>query len=414
MPKIRPFCAIRPTRELVKEVSSLPYDVMNRSEAKEMAKDKQHSFLHIIRSEIDLPDEIGDYDMKVYQKARENLESFKTQKVLVQDEKPMFYLYRQTMNGRVQTGMVALVSVEDYQKGIIKKHELTRKVKEEDRINHFHICNACTEPVFLAHKHSDEISRLKREYMGSHLPEYEFISEDGIGHSLWKMEEEDFIKRLEKAYEDLECFYIADGHHRSASAAAVCEKNAFRENEAYRYFMAVIFSSDELKIMDYNRLIKGFNNHSEEEILNLLSLHFEVINHGKESFSPKAPKSFGMLLGGTWYELIAREELKEKIDSNAGGILETLDVSILHRYIIEPIFGIKEITKDERIDFVGGIRGLKELERRVNLDMDIAFSMYPTSIEEIFAVADKGLIMPPKSTWFEPKLRSGLFIYPFE
>lgn len=414
MPRIKAFSAIRPAKNLTKEVSSLPYDVMNREEAKRMAKDKAHSILHIIRSEIDLPDEIDDYDIRVYQKARENLEAFESQKILIKDEKPMLYIYRQVMNGRAQSGIVALVSVEDYQKDIIKKHELTRKQKQEDRIHHFYTCNACTEPVFLAHKPSESIHSLKSLWMQTHLPEYEFTSEDGIEHALWKVDDENFIAKMQCEYENLKSFYIADGHHRSASAAAVCEKNAFRENEAYRYFMAVIFSADELKIMDYNRLIKGFNNHSEEEILNLLSLHFEVINHGKESFSPKAPKSFGMLLGGTWYELRAKENLKNEVHSNTGELLETLDVSILHKYVIEPIFGIKEITKDERIDFVGGIRGVKELERRVNTDMDIAFSMYPTSIEEIFEVADRGLIMPPKSTWFEPKLRSGLFIYRFE
>lgn len=415
MPEIKAFRALRPSKELAKEVSCLPYDVMNREEAKKMAMDYKHSFLHIIRAEIDLPESVNDYDEKVYHKAKENLDLFVKEGFLKKEDEPVLYLYKLVMNlpesaenamkQVSQTGLVCLVRADDYSSGKIKKHELTRVQKEEDRIRHFQACNACTESVFLAHATHGKIHEIKQKWMQEHDAEYHFQTQDGINHSLWKVDDELTILKLQELYGSLDSFYIADGHHRSASAAAICAK------EGYKYFLATIFSQEELNIMDYNRVISDLNGYDKEEILEFLSEKFEIIDHGTKAFQPPSKKRFGMLLHDRWYELILK---KQWYPDREVDVLSDLDVSILQNDVIAPIFKIFDVTKDERIDFVGGIRGLKELEKRVQQDMKVAFSLHPTSIEEVFEVADRGLIMPPKSTWFEPKLRSGLFMYEFE
>lgn len=413
MPQIKALKGIRPSSELAHKVSCLPYDVMNREEAKRMAIGNEHSFLHVIRAEIDLPDEVEDYDLRVYEKAKENLDAFLKSGILKREDEAVFYIYQIIMDlpqfehekRVVQSGLVCLVKAEDYENHKIKKHELTRVQKEEDRIRHFRHCNACTESVFLAHPTDDEINRIKAMWMQEHEPEYRFEANDGIVHILWKIDDEKVISRLEECYEKLDAFYIADGHHRSASAAAICK------SEGYEYFLATVFSQEELNIMDYNRVIGDLNGYDAREILTLLSEKFEIISHGTQAFQPSSKKSFGMFLEGQWYELLLK---KRWYPDRTVDILSDLDVSILQNLVISPIFDIHDVTRDERIDFVGGIRGLKELEKRVKQDMKVAFSLYPTSIEEVFEIADRGLIMPPKSTWFEPKLRSGLFMYEFE
>lgn len=409
MAVIRQFKAIRPTPEMAEKVAALPYDVVNSEEAAEMVIGNPYSFLHVDKAEIDLPAGTDIYSPEVYEKAKSNLEKMITDGVLVQDEKPMLYVYELTMDGRSQTGLVACTSIDEYMQGIIKKHELTREDKEQDRIRHVDICNANTGPIFLAYRTVDEISEIV-DNVKKNAPVYDFTAEDGIIHRAWIIDDEETINRLVKLFKDVPNLYIADGHHRNASAAKVGLKRRnenpnYTGDEEFNYYLAVIFPSDQLKILDYNRVVKDLNGLSEEEFIKKLSEKFEIVETEGRAKPDKA-YDFGMYMDGKWYMLTAKDEIKSK-DAVKG-----LDVSILQDNVLIPILGIGDIRTDKRIDFVGGIRGLGELEKRVDSgEMKVAFAMYPTSIEQLMTIADENKIMPPKSTWFEPKLRSGLFIH---
>ena len=409
---VRPFPAVRPAYEFVENIISLPYDVMNRSEAKAMAQDNPYSFLHISRSEIDLDESVSPYSTEVYEKAKENLFSFIEKGVLIQDEKPMLYIYAEEMDGRVQTGIVACTSISEYEDNIIKKHELTRSEKEQDRINHFDICNANTEPVFLTYRDNKEIRKIVDEWITKHLPIYDIRSSDGIKHILWVINDDEVIKNLGDLFSEIPNLYIADGHHRSASAYRVglkrreAMKNKTTGNEEFNFFMSVIFPDQDLKIFDYNRVVKDLNGNSEVEFIKVLKESFLLFPIKTKDIAPRAKHEFSMFLNGIWYRLAPKDEIIN--DSNP---IESLDVSILQNFLLNPILGIDDPRTDKRIDFVGGIRGLSELERRVNLDMKVAFALYPVSIDDLLTISDQGMIMPPKSTWFEPKIGSGLFIH---
>lgn len=409
MAVIRQFKAIRPTPEMAEKVAALPYDVVNSEEAAEMVIGNPYSFLHVDKAEIDLPAGTDIYSPEVYEKAKSNLEKMITDGVLVQDEKPMLYVYELTMDGRSQTGLVACTSIDEYMQGIIKKHELTREDKEQDRIRHVDICNANTGPIFLAYRTVDEISEIV-DNVKKNAPVYDFTAEDGIIHRAWIIDDEETINRLVKLFKDVPNLYIADGHHRNASAAKVGLKRRnenpnYTGDEEFNYYLAVIFPSDQLKILDYNRVVKDLNGLSEEEFIKKLSEKFDIVETEGRAKPDKA-YDFGMYMNGKWYMLTAKDEIKSK-DAVKG-----LDVSILQDNVLIPILGIGNIRTDKRIDFVGGIRGLGELEKRVDSgEMKVAFAMYPTSIEQLMTIADENKIMPPKSTWFEPKLRSGLFIH---
>lgn len=415
MATVRPFAALRPPAAYAEQVSSLPYDVMNHEEAKAMASGKPTSFLHICRSDIDLSDASRIHEPEAYAKARENLVRFEKEGILVRDERPCFYIYRQIMHGRVQTGIVGCASVDEYLDGTIKRHELTRAEKELDRINHFDACSAQTEPVFLAYRKHEEISRTINEWIKFHRPDYDFKTEDGVVHLLWKVDGEDAISAVLKGFEEVDSLYIADGHHRTASSAAVSKMRRescpdYTGNEEFNYLMAVIFCDEDLFIMDYNRVVKDLNGCSEEEFISRIKEKFVVEPvETTQGYSPTGKHEFGMLLSGQWYSITARQGLYPEDDP-----IESLDCAILQNLVLQPILGIDDPRTSERIDFVGGIRGLKELEKRCATDMKIAFSLYPVTMEDLFRVADAGEIMPPKSTWFEPKLRSGLFVHTFE
>ena len=409
MAVIRQFKAIRPTPEMAEKVAALPYDVVNSEEAAEMVIGNPYSFLHVDKAEIDLPAGTDIYSPEVYEKAKSNLEKMITDGVLVKDEKPMLYVYELTMDGRSQTGLVACTSIDEYMQGIIKKHELTREDKEQDRIRHVDICNANTGPIFLAYRTVDEISEIV-DNVKKNAPVYDFTAEDGIIHRAWIIDDEETINRLVKLFKDVPNLYIADGHHRNASAAKVGLKRRnenpnYTGDEEFNYYLAVIFPSDQLKILDYNRVVKDLNGLSEEEFIKKLSEKFDIAETEGRAKPDKA-YDFGMYMDGKWYMLTAKDEIRSK-DAVKG-----LDVSILQDNVLIPILGIGDIRTDKRIDFVGGIRGLGELEKRVDSgEMKVAFAMYPTSIEQLMTIADENKIMPPKSTWFEPKLRSGLFIH---
>ncbi|HHV42165.1 MAG TPA: DUF1015 domain-containing protein [Clostridiaceae bacterium] len=409
---VRPFKALRPGAGKAAKVASLPYDVMNRAEAKEMVKSNPESFLKVVRSETSLPDEISDYDPQVYEQARENLKQMELEGVLVQDEKPLFYIYRQIMDGRVQTGLVATVSVDAYLSNDIKKHELTLETKELDRINHFDITDANTEPIFLTYRQNSDISKLINDFIKFNKPNTGFISEDNITHYTWAITDEEVITKIQQLFEEVEALYIADGHHRSASAAKVGLKRREQypeadENAEFNYFMAVIFPDEDLFIMDYNRIVKDLNGLSPEKFLRALESKFTVRKkEDQEPLRPRAKGHFGMYLEENWYELIANSELYQGKDA-----YDRLDVSILQQNVLAPILGIEDPRTDNRIDFVGGIRGLQALADRVDAGEAVAFAMYPTTMAELLEIADAEMTMPPKSTWFEPKLRSGLFVH---
>lgn len=412
MAVVRPFKGIRPKKELVEKVASLPYDVMNRKEAKEMAKGNEYSFLHVVRPEIDVDDSMSQYDEEVYKTARKNLDSFIQNGVLVQDEKPMFYIYRQIMDGRVQTGIVGCTSIDDYMNDIIKKHEFTRPEKEVDRINNFDYCEANTAPIFLTYRKNDEVNSIINNWIKFHKPVYDFKTEDGITHIAWAVDDMEIIDRLNNLFEGIDYLYIADGHHRSASSVKVGLKRResnpdYNGDEEFNYFLSVIFPDEDLFIMDYNRVIKDLNRLTEEEFIGKVKDKFEVEEYNEEGqFKPLEKHTFGMYLDGKWYKLTVKEGIYDENDP-----VDRLDVSILQKNLLHPILGIENPRTDKRIDFVGGIRGLAELERRVKDDMKVAFSMYPTTMDDLLSIADAGEVMPPKSTWFEPKLRSGLFVH---
>ncbi len=409
MAVIRKFKAIRPTSEMAEAVAALPYDVVNSEEAREMTKDKPYSFLHVDKAEIDLPVDTDIYSPQVYAKAKENLDKLVSDGILVQDNKPMLYVYELTMDGRSQTGLVACTSIDEYLNGIIKKHELTREDKEQDRIRHVDICDANTGPIFLAYRTVDEISAII-ENVKKNAPVYDFTAEDGIKHRAWVIDNDETANKLIELFKAVPNLYIADGHHRNASAAKVglkrrAEHPDYTGDEEFNYYLAVIFPSDQLKIMDYNRVVKDLNGMTSEEFMNKLAEKFDI-HEADGRAKPEKQYDFGMYLDKKWYMLTAKENLRVN-DAVAG-----LDVSILQDNVLIPILGIGDIRTDKRIDFVGGIRGLGELERRVDSgEMKVAFAMYPTSIDQLMTIADENKIMPPKSTWFEPKLRSGLFIH---
>ncbi len=412
MATIRPFKALRPRKDLVLRVQAPPYDVLSSEEARKMAKDNPFSFLHITKPEIDLPEGINLYDEKVYLKAKENLEKFINEKVLLKDKKPMLYLYVQEMQGRIQHGIVGVFSCEEYDKGIIKKHENTRIEKEIDRTKHIDYTNAQNGPVFLTYKARDDIRELVEKIKKDSAPEYDF-EEDNVRHTFYLIEDDTTVKKIVDIFGEIPYLYIADGHHRSAAAVRVWkerkEKNPNHTgNEPYNFFLAVAFPHDELYIMDYNRVVKDLNGLSKEEFLNKVRENFEIEEKGTKGnpFKPEKRHTFGMYLDGKWYKLEAKEHIINENDP-----VKRLDVAILQDNLLDPILGIKNPRKDKRIEFVGGIRGLGILEKKADETGGVAFSMHPTSIEELMNVADHNLVMPPKSTWFEPKLRSGLFVH---
>lgn len=409
MSVIRPFSALRPKKEYASAVAALPYDVMNSEEAREKVKDLPYSFLHVDKAEIDLPVGTDIYSDAVYAKAAENLKKLMSDGICVLDSKKNLYIYRQTMGDVVQTGVVGCASVDDYLNGVIKRHELTRADKEEDRIRHVDTCDANTGPIFLAYREKAEINAVLDKYTAL-APEYDFISDGGVRNEVWVVEDEADIKTLTDGFAQIPSLYIADGHHRAASAVKVALKRRaahpdYTGDEEFNYFLAVYFRSNDLKILDYNRLIKDLNGLSPEELLSKLGESFTVEAHDG-AVRPASRHSFGMYLDGKWYSLTLKDGIADESDP-----VESLDVSLLQKLVISRIFGIDDPRTDKRIDFVGGIRGLGELEKRCGEDMRVAFSMYPTSLDELMRIADASQIMPPKSTWFEPKLLSGLFIH---
>lgn len=409
MAVVRPFSCVRPAAEHAAEIAALPYDVYNREEAKREVKSHPLSFLAIDRPETGFPDTADMYAPEVYAHAKDLFEQWVKNGNYVEDPNETYYLYELTMNDHSQTGIVACSSVDDYVNGVIKKHENTREEKELDRIRHIDVMDAQSGPIFLAYrpvKRLKELVALAKE----ENPLYNFISEDGIRHRVWKIGSGDMIKEIREEFEKLPATYIADGHHRAASAVKVALKRRAEHPDApkdasFNYFLSVLFSEDELTILPYNRVVWDLNGHSEEGLLKEASKLFEVSGPLKEAVEPKERGEVGMYLGGTWYDL------KLKAGVRPDDPVKGLDVSVLQEKFLAPVLGIGDPRTDKRIDFVGGIRGVKELERRCEADMKIAFSMYPTSMEELLSVADAGLLMPPKSTWFEPKLRSGIFIH---
>lgn len=416
MSTLHPFPALRPPQELAAQVSSLPYDVMSHREAKAMAAGNETSFLHICRSDIDT-NEVAIHSPETYAKAKENLDNFIHQGFLIRDEHPSFYIYRQIMWGRVQTGIVGCASVDEYANGVIKRHELTRREKELDRIEHFDICSAQTEPVFLAYRKHEGLSSIIREWIKFHKPEYDFTTEDGVTHILWPIAEPITIEKIRKGFEEVDALYIADGHHRTASSAAVSVRRRqkypnYTGQEEFNYLMAVVFCDEDLFIMDYNRIVRDLNGLTEEEFMEKLRVSFDVKHVNTipgEGYAPRAKHEFGMYLNSRWYSVTAKPGTFPSDHP-----IESLDCAILQANVLSPILGIDDPRTSNRIDFVGGIRGLGELERRCSEEMVLAFSLYPVTMADLFRVADAGEIMPPKSTWFEPKLRSGLFIHTIE
>lgn len=408
MADITPFAGIRPCRQKAEKIAALPYDVYNREEAKAEVEREPESFLKIDRAETQFSDSVDMYAAEVYQKAHDTLWDMVEKGDFIRDEKPCYYIYELTMNGRTQTGITACASIDDYEKGVIKKHENTRAEKEKDRICHVDACNAQTGPIFLAYRSCGIINEIV-EKIKEEKPEYDFVSPDGIGHTVWVMDCPEDIRKVQQAFDGIKDIYIADGHHRAASAVKVGQMRrkahpGYTGEEPFNYFLSVLFPDDQLMIMDYNRVIRDLNGLSEEQFLEKVKGIFDVTPVGK-NFKPDSQGTFGMYLKEQWYCCSVRK--KDIPDDPVG----SLDVSLLQNLLLEPVLGIRDPKTDDRIDFVGGIRGLQELERRCHLDCKAAFAMYPTSIQQLFAVADAGLLMPPKSTWFEPKLRSGLFIH---
>lgn len=410
MPQVTPFRSIRPIPELADRIAALPYDVYNRREALDETLREPLSFLKIDRAETQFPEDVDTYDPKVYEKAKELLNSMLQDGSFIMEDAPCYYIYELTMDGRSQTGIVACSSIDDYQNEIIKKHEKTREDKELDRIRHVDITDTHTGPIFLVYRSVSVINQIVEDAK-QEAPLYDFVSSDGIRHRVFRISDQDAIQKLEKAFAEIPCTYIADGHHRCASAVKVGQKRrkehpGYTGEEEFNRFLSVLFPDDQLAILPYNRVVKDLNGLSVSEFLSALEkAGFTVSAPQKEAISPSSKGSFGLYLDGSWYLVTASLPLLS--DDPVKG----LDVSILQDRILGPILGIGDPRTDKRIDFVGGIRGLSELERRVSEDMTLAFSMYPTSIKELLSVADAGLLMPPKSTWFEPKLRSGLFLH---
>jgi uncharacterized protein (DUF1015 family) len=409
---LKAFKGLRPPQKIVKDLASRPYDVLNSKEARVEAKGNEVSLLRITKPEIDLPESIDEHDEQVYNKARENFELFQKQGWLVADEKECLYIYAQTMNGKTQYGLVGSAGVEDYMNGIIKKHELTRPDKEEDRMKHVRASDANIEPVFFAYPAVKEIDEIVANVVKNQKADYDFVADEGFGHHFWAIKDDATIKRLIDLFAKVPYTYVADGHHRTAAAALVGnEKKKNNPNhkgtEEYNYFLAVHFPGNQLSIIDYNRVVKDLNNLSSAELLEKLNKGFDVVEKGAEIYKPSKLHNFSMYLDGKWYSMTAKANTYN--DSDPIGVL---DVTILSNQILEPLLGIKDLRTDKRIDFVGGIRGLGELKKRVDSgEMKVAFALYPVSMQQLFDIADTGNIMPPKTTWFEPKLRSGLVIH---
>lgn len=404
MISISPFKALRPEPQFAKQVASRPYDVLSSKEAKVEAEGNPYSFLHITKSEIDLPANTDVHSPEVYQKAKENLGAFISRPVLFKESKPCYYIYQLTMNERTQTGLVCCSSVNDYEEGLIKKHEFTRPEKELDRINHIKTTGAQTGNVFLAFRDINELNEIIGKWKTDKSPVYNFTADDAIQHTVWVISDEKIIDRITEIFKtDVEATYIADGHHRAASAAKV--KYQLADNEQAGYFLTTIFPASELEIMDYNRVVKDLNGLSEEEFIGKLNKNFTIEKESK-AYKPDTPHNFGMYIGGQWYKLTA---LDGTFSTDPIGIL---DITILQDNLLDPVLGIKDQRTDTRIDFIGGIRGLGELEDRVNSkEWAVAFSIYPVTIQQLFDIADSNNVMPPKSTWFEPKLRDGLLTH---
>ena len=410
MAAVKPFCCIRPNREVVSNVAALPYDVYNREEAKAAVAGNPLSFLNIDRAETQFSDDVSFHDPRVYEKAHELLEAWIADGTLVSDDSECYYIYELTMDGRAQTGIVACAAVDDYMENVIKRHESTREEKELDRICHVDVTDAHTGPIFLAYRSDEEMNRMvKRACEETAL--YDFTAEDGVRHRVWKAADPELVETMQARFAAIPALYIADGHHRAASAVKVGLKRRdarpyYTGKEPFNFFLSVLFPDDQLMIMPYNWVVLYLNGYSKEAFLREVAARFQVTPMEKSQYQPEEKHRFGMYLDGNWYALRINQEFVNENDPVKG-----LDVSILQDVLLGPVLGIKNPRTDERIDFIGGIRGLTELERRVAEDMEVAFSMYPTLIQELFAVADDGFLMPPKSTWFEPKLRSGLFIH---
>jgi len=408
----RPFKALRPPKNIADKVAAKPYDVINTQEARKEAEGNPYSLLHITRSEIDLPVGTDEHDPRVYEKAKENFLKFIENKWLIPDNEAYFYIYAQTMWGKTQYGIVGCASIDDYFNNVIKKHELTRKDKEEDRMKHVRVTNANVEPVFFAYKSLPELDNLIFSYAKEHEPIYDFTANDGVGHHFWVINEKEINEKIQKLFAEMPALYVADGHHRTAAAALVGKEKReqhpnYTGDEEFNYFMAVAFPDNQLTIIDYNRVVKDLNGLSKDEFLQKLSEFFDIENKGTEEYKPNKLHNFSMYLGGNWYSLTAK-----KGTYNDNDPIGVLDVTILSDLVLNNLLGIKDLRTDKRIDFVGGIRGLDELKRRVDSgEMTVAFALYPVSMKQLMDIADSGNIMPPKTTWFEPKLRSGLSIH---
>lgn len=412
MATVKPFRGVRPPQDLVEEIASRPYDVLDSEEARAEAGDNEKSLYHIIKPEIDFEPGTSEYDPRVYEKAAANFKMFQEKGWLTQDAQDCYYIYAQTMNGKTQYGLVVGAFVEDYLNGVIKKHELTRRDKEEDRMKHVRVCDANIEPVFFAYPDNDVLNELIARYVATE-PAYDFIAPiDGFGHKLWVISDEKDIDTVTKQFAEMPALYIADGHHRSAAAALVGAEKAkqnpnHRGDEEYNYFMAVCFPASQLTVLDYNRVVKDLNGMTSEQFLEALTKNFVVENKGSEIYKPAKLHEFSLYLDGIWYALTAKQGTYDDTDP-----IGVLDVDISSRLIIDELLGIKDLRSDKRIDFVGGLRGLAELKRRVDSgEMRMALALYPVSMKQIMDIADSGNIMPPKATWFEPKLRSGLIIH---
>ena len=410
--RIKPFRGIRPPKELVEKVNSRPYDVLNSEEARKEAEGNEMSLYHIIKPEINFEPGTDEHDPRVYQSAREHFDMFRKNGWLVQDKKENYYVYAQTMGDKVQYGLVVAADMEDYMQGRIKKHELTRKDKEEDRMKHVRVNNANIEPVFFAYKHVDELDKIIAKYTAK-TPEYDFVAKiDGFGHKFWVIDDDEDIRRITELVAKIPAMYIADGHHRSAAAALVGNERKQQNphhtgNEEYNFFLAVCFPDNQLNILDYNRVVKDLNGLTDEQFLDKVRENFDVEDKGTEIYKPTGLHNFSLYLSGHWYSLTAKQGRYNDADP-----IGVLDVTISSDLILDKILGIKDLRSDKRIDFVGGIRGLGELKRRVDSgEMKVALALYPVTMQQIIDIADSGNIMPPKTTWFEPKLRSGLVIH---
>ena len=411
---IKPFKGVRPPKNLVEQVASRPYDVLNSDEARKEAEGNEKSLYYSIKPEINFPCGTDEHEPKVYDKAAENFQLWQDRGWLVQDKKECYYVYAQTMNGKTQYGLCVGAYVDDYMTGKIKKHELTRRDKEEDRMKHVRINNANVEPVFFAYPHIDEIDAIVAKTVAN-APEYDFVAPDGFGHHFWVIDDDATIARITELFAELPAFYIADGHHRSAAAALVGDEKRrnnpnHRGDEEYNYFLAVCFPDNQLNIIDYNRVVKDLNGLTEEQFLAAVAENFIVEEKGTEIYTPAKLHNFSLYLGGKWYSLTAKEGTYDDKDP-----IGVLDVTISSNLILDKVLGLKDLRSDKRIDFVGGIRGLGELKRRVDSgEMKVALALYPVTMQQIIDIADTGNIMPPKTTWFEPKLRSGLVIHKLE